>query len=157
MIRSVAGIRTICTAHSGFGTTALFPTLITDTNDIRGAAVEAAIQARKEEVPGFAGLHLEGPHLSTARKGAHDPDLIRPMTDEDVQELLDAHAKIQKLMLTVAPESVTLEQVTTLTKAGIKISLGHSDAGYEQVEPLMAAGATMFTHLFKRHEPDDRA
>ena len=39
-----------------------------------------AAEAARQKVPGFLGLHLEGPHLSVARKGAHDPALIRPMT-----------------------------------------------------------------------------
>ncbi|MCF6301975.1 MAG: N-acetylglucosamine-6-phosphate deacetylase [Devosiaceae bacterium] len=145
---SVEGIRTICATHARFGTTSLFPTLITDSNEVRAAALAAAIQARKEKVPGFAGLHLEGPHLSIARKGAHDPRLIRKMTDEDVALLVEAHPKIGMLMITLAPESVTPNQVRALSKAGIRISLGHSDAGIDQVEALKVAGATMFTHLF---------
>lgn len=145
---SVEGIRTICLTHARFGTTSLFPTLITDTIEVRDAALVAAVQAREGNVPGFAGLHLEGPHLSIARKGAHEPNLIRPMSEEDVATLIAAHSEIQMLMITVAPESVTPEQVAALTKAGIRISLGHSDAGYEQIVPLMNAGASMFTHLF---------
>ncbi len=43
-----------------------------------------------QDVPGIVGLHLEGPHLSVARKGAHDPALIRPMEDGDLRMLCDA-------------------------------------------------------------------
>ncbi len=144
----VEGIRTICATHARFGTTSLLPTLITDTTEVRNAALDAAIQARRENVPGFAGLHLEGPHLSIARKGAHDAKLIRAMNGEDVTTLITAHENIPMLMMTIAPESVTPEQVAALTKAGIRISLGHSDASHEQIVPLMRAGANMFTHLF---------
>nr|AIA93710.1 CAZy families CE9 protein [uncultured Agrobacterium sp.] len=52
-----------------FGTTALLPTLITDLPDVTAAAIAAGIEAGKRNVPGFAGLHLEGPYLSIARKG----------------------------------------------------------------------------------------
>ncbi len=76
----VASIETICRAHAPFGTTALLPTLITDTPEITAAAIAAGAEAARQKVPGFLGLHLEGPHLSIARKGAHDPALIRPMT-----------------------------------------------------------------------------
>ena len=80
----VETIRTICAAHAPFGTTALLPTLITDTPEIDGGALAAGDRGgRQAKVPGFLGLHLEGPHLSVARKGAHDPALIRPMTDAD--------------------------------------------------------------------------
>lgn len=145
---SVEGIRTICETHARYGVTSLFPTLITDTNHVRDAAITAATKARNQNIPGFAGLHLEGPHLSVARKGAHDPKLIRAMNADDVATLIDAKNKVLHLISTVAAESVTAEQVATLTWAEIKVSLGHSDAGIADIAPLIAAGATMFTHLF---------
>lgn len=145
---SVEGIRTICTAHAQFGTTALLPTLITDTAEIRDITIAAGVEAAKAGVPGFAGLHLEGPHLSKARKGAHDPDMIRPMEDDDVAALVAARQQLPALMTTVAAESVTPAQVRTLCEAGIKVSIGHSDAASEKVLALVEAGASMITHLF---------
>ena len=65
---TVEGIETICRAHARFGTTALLPTLITDTPEVTAAAVAAGIEAARRKVPGFAGLHLEGPHLSIAAR-----------------------------------------------------------------------------------------
>lgn len=145
---SVEGIRTICAAHAQFGTTALLPTLITDTPKVRDVAIAASVEAAKARVPGFAGLHLEGPHLSKARKGAHDPDMIRPMDDEDVAALVAARQHLPALMTTLAPESVTPAQVRALCDAGIKVSIGHSDAASEKVLALVEAGASMITHLF---------
>lgn len=78
---TLKGIETICDAHQKFGTTALFPTLITDSIDTTKRAIEAAVQAQSNNVPGFLGLHLEGPHLSVEKKGAHSDAFIRPMTD----------------------------------------------------------------------------
>ena len=66
------GIRAICAAHGRLGTTALLPTLITDTPAVTRAALAAGIAAAEAGVPGFLGLHLEGPHLDPRRKGAHD-------------------------------------------------------------------------------------
>ena len=74
----VATLRTIAEAHRRTGTRALLPTLITDTPGCTAAAVEAAVGAIDEGVPGIVGIHLEGPHLSRGRKGAHDAALIRP-------------------------------------------------------------------------------
>jgi len=145
---TVEGIETICRAHAPFGTTALLPTLITDTPEVTAATVDAGIEAARRKVPGFAGLHLEGPHLSAARKGAHDPKLIRPMTDADLAALIAVKQALPTLLTTVAPESVTLEQVAALTKAGIIVSLGHTEASYATATQYAKAGATMVTHLF---------
>jgi N-acetylglucosamine-6-phosphate deacetylase len=99
---SVHAIRTICAAHAQFGTTALLPTLITDTVEVNLAAIAAGKAAVALAVPGFMGLHLEGPHLSLARKGTHDPALIRPMDDSDLVRLTAAGADLPNLLVTVA-------------------------------------------------------
>ncbi|RWM97965.1 MAG: N-acetylglucosamine-6-phosphate deacetylase [Mesorhizobium sp.] len=144
----VASIETICRAHAPFGTTALLPTLITDTPAITAAAVDAGAEAARKKVPAFLGLHLEGPHLSVARKGAHDPALIRPMTDADQAALVAARQGLPVLLTTVAPESVQPARVTALAAAGIVVSLGHSDTGYATATAFAEAGATVVTHLF---------
>lgn len=144
----VTSIRTICAAHASFGTTALLPTLITDTPAITAAAVAAGKQAAAQHVPGFLGLHLEGPHLSLARKGAHDPKLIRPMTETDQAALIEARKGLPVLLTTVAPESVDPQQVAALAEAGVVVSLGHSDTGYATALAYAEAGASVVTHLF---------
>lgn len=144
----VASIETICRAHAPFGTTALLPTLITDTREVTAAAVAAGAEAARLAVPGFLGLHLEGPHLSLARKGAHDPALIRPMEDDDEAAILAARKRLPALLVTVAPESVTPERIARLARAGVTVSLGHSDVGFAQAQEAAAAGASMVTHLF---------
>ncbi len=144
----LVSIATICAAHAPFGTTALLPTLITDTPATTAAAIAAGHAAAAKKVPGFLGLHLEGPHLSLARKGAHDPKLIRPMTDADSAMLVAAKDGLPVLLTTVAPESVTPEQVRALAGAGIVVSLGHSDTGYATARAYAGAGASMVTHLF---------
>ncbi|TGT35488.1 N-acetylglucosamine-6-phosphate deacetylase [Mesorhizobium sp. M8A.F.Ca.ET.165.01.1.1] len=144
----VASIETICRAHAPFGTTALLPTLITDTPAITAAAIAAGEAAALQKVPGFLGLHLEGPHLSIARKGAHDPALIRPMTDADQAMLMAARRKLPVLLTTIAPESVDPARVTALAKAGIVVSLGHSDTGHATAKAFAEAGASVVTHLF---------
>jgi N-acetylglucosamine-6-phosphate deacetylase len=145
---TVEGIETICRAHAPFGTTALLPTLITDTPEITAAAVAAGMEAARRKVPGFAGLHLEGPHLSIARKGAHDPKLIRPMTDADLVALREAKKGLPVLLTTIAPESVTTQQVSALAGAGLIVSLGHTDTSYATARAYADAGATKVTHLF---------
>lgn len=145
---SVSGLQAISDAHASTGTRALLPTLITDTIEKTHAAVDAVEQAISEEVPGIVGLHLEGPHLSVARKGAHDPQLIRPMQNADEKFLCEASQRLPNLMVTIAPENVSAEQIERLTKAGIVISLGHTDCSYADAKRAFAAGATCVTHLF---------
>lgn len=140
-----ATIETICAAHARFGTTSVMVTLITDNPTVTATAI-AAIQAT--ETAGLLGLHLEGPHLSQGRKGTHDPALIRPMTETDLAQILQAAQSIPHLICTIAPESVSAAQVQSLVSAGVVVSLGHSDCTAQTALTYADAGATMVTHLF---------
>jgi len=144
----VEGIAAICTAHGALGTTGLLPTLVTDTAEVVRATVEAGVAAAEAGVPGFLGLHLEGPHLDPRRKGAHDPRLIRPMGEDDLAALVEAARRLPALLVTVAPEAATPQQVAALAGAGAIVSLGHSDTGAAQAKAAFAAGARVVTHLF---------
>ena len=150
---TVEGIQTICDAHERCGTTSLLPTLITASRDITTQAINAAIDAYRQHVPGYIGLHLEGPHLSVAKKGAHSAALIRSMDNDDLEQYLGTAEQIPLLKLTVAPESVSTGQIRTLTDAGIIVSLGHSNATYEQCMAAFDAGAVCATHLFNAMSP----
>ncbi|WP_117192869.1 N-acetylglucosamine-6-phosphate deacetylase [Rhizobium terrae] len=150
---TVEGLRQICAAHAKFGTTALLPTLITDTYEITSKTVETGKRAKAEGVPGFLGLHLEGPHLSIARKGAHDPQLIRPMQEKDIELMLSCKGVFGAMMITIAPENVTADQVTRLSQAGFMVSLGHTDTAYETAKDYAEAGTRTVTHLFNAMSP----
>lgn len=145
---TVDGILTILAAHARFGSTALLPTLITDTPEVTARAIEAGIAAWNAGLPGFLGLHIEGPHLSLARKGTHDPALIRPMDEQDLARLVASSGRFGHALITVAPESVTREQVAQLRAAGWTVSLGHTDCDRATASAYVASGATMATHLF---------
>lgn len=145
---TVDNLRCIADAHRQLGATLILPTLITDTPEKTTAAIDAAIQAVQSDMPGIAGLHLEGPHLSERRKGAHDAALIRPMNDADLDQLLVAVKSLPALMVTLAPENATIAQVEALSQAGIVVSLGHTDASFEACMAYVQAGARCATHLF---------
>lgn len=142
------GVAAIVQAHATTGTRALLPTLITDTAEKTRAAVDAVETAISRGIPGILGIHLEGPHLSIVRKGAHDPSLIRRMEDEDEDFLCDAARRLPNVMVTVAPENVSSGQISRLAKAGIIVSLGHTDCSFAEAEAAFAAGARCVTHLF---------
>lgn len=148
-----ARLATICATHARLGATSILPTLITDRPEATAAVLAAGIAAARDGVPGFLGLHLEGPHLDPRRKGAHDPALIRPMRAGDLDLLLRAAAALPALMVTVAPDSVTPAQIAALTAAGAIVSLGHSDCTAAQAQAAIAAGARCATHLFNAMSP----
>lgn len=141
-------LRRICAVQARLGATGCLPTLITDTPQATRTVIEAGVAAARARVPGFLGLHLEGPHLSLARKGAHDPALIRPMEEPDLALLLAAAKTLPSLMVTVAPENVRPEQIAALAEAGVIVSLGHTDCGAAEARKAFAAGARCATHLF---------
>lgn len=145
---TVEDLRLVCDTHARFGTTGLLPTLISDSVDVTEAVLAAGAHAARQGMAGFIGLHLEGPHLSLSRKGAHDPKLIRPMAESDLVRLERARAALPHLVVTVATEAATPEQIARLVRAGIVVSLGHSGATFETAGAAIRAGATLVTHLF---------
>ncbi|GAB4576857.1 MAG: N-acetylglucosamine-6-phosphate deacetylase [Roseibium sp.] len=150
---TVGDIARICAAHLRLGTTALTPTLITDTPETTRKVVGLAVRAWKERIPGFHGLHLEGPHLFAGRKGAHDAALIRPMTEDDLELYLAAARELPSLILTLAPESICLGTIARMARAGIHVSLGHSNATYDESRRAEEAGARLVTHLYNAMSP----
>jgi N-acetylglucosamine-6-phosphate deacetylase len=153
---SVADLTKICLAHARLGSTSVLPTLISDTPDTTAEVIDAAISAANARVPGMIGLHLEGPHLDPRRAGAHDPALLRPMDKADLALLEHAARHLPVLMLTVAPEAVSAEQIARLVQAGIVISLGHTDCSDAEARVAHAAGAKLVTHLYNAMGPLDK-
>ncbi|HMS95836.1 MAG TPA: N-acetylglucosamine-6-phosphate deacetylase, partial [Tabrizicola sp.] len=98
----LAFLTDLCALHRRLGTAGILPPLITDTPEATAAVIAAGVAATRAQVPGFLGLHLEGPHLDPRRKGAHDPALIRPMTPDDLNRLCDAARALPALMVTLA-------------------------------------------------------
>ncbi|PZX45883.1 N-acetylglucosamine-6-phosphate deacetylase [Roseinatronobacter thiooxidans] len=141
-------LRRICAAHAALGASAILPTLITNTPEVTQQVLAAGRAAAREGVQGFAGLHLEGPHLDPARKGAHDARLIRPMGQDDLAALLDAAQDLPALMVTLAPEAATLDQISQLARAGVIVSLGHTGCSADMARRAHDAGARCVTHLF---------
>ena len=143
-----AGLRRIAAAHAALGTAAFLPTLITDAPGRTRAAVAAVREAIAAAVPEIAGLHLEGPHIAPARAGAHDPAHIRPMGEDDLAFLCDLARALPALMVTLAPEAAPPERIAALARAGATVSLGHTDASYEDCRAAVRAGARAVTHLY---------
>lgn len=141
-------LRALCALHARLGATGILPTLISDTPLATAQVLAAGISAATRRTPGFLGLHLEGPHLDRSRAGAHDPGLIRPMSERDLNTLCTAARHLPALMVTVSPGAVSTAQIAALSAAGVIVSLGHSDCTVTEAAGAFAAGARCTTHLF---------
>jgi len=133
------------------GCTAFLPTFI--TAPVKRLATALGFVAEYLPEPRWAGarvlgVHLEGPFISPARRGAHNPDWIAAPAPGAVGELLAAGAGLVRLV-TLAPEvDGGLAAVRQLAGAGVLVSVGHSNAAAAQVAAAASAGARMVTHLF---------
>ncbi|NMH64724.1 N-acetylglucosamine-6-phosphate deacetylase [Shewanella salipaludis] len=139
-------IETIGSAHARFGTTAFLPTLITDDVAVMAKAADAVALAISRGSAGVLGIHFEGPHLSLPKKGVHPQAYIRRISDAELA--LFSRQDLGLKLVTLAPENVAPEVIQALVEAGVKVSLGHSNADYDTVVAALEAGATGFTHLY---------
>ena len=142
---TVEGIAAIAAAHRRAGVTAFLPTVVTDAPRVLAQALAAAREARTH-VPGALGVHVEGPFIDPKRKGVHPAEFIRPMEEKDANALIAGRAGV--MVVTLAPASVPLDFIRRLAKAGIVVSLGHTDASAEEALAVFDAGATAVTHLY---------
>jgi len=144
--QSAQAIERIGAAHRSFGTTSFMPTLISDSYDKMRSSLHALTVAVEESNNCALGIHFEGPFLSQTKRGAHSASKIRSMRGEDIELLMADSPGIR--LLTVAPENVEPDVIKRLCDVGVKVSIGHSNANYEQVVAALDAGASCFTHLF---------
>lgn len=147
----LACLRTMSQAHQQFGTTAMLPTVITDSFETMSSAGHAVAQALELNVPGIIGIHYEGPHLSEPKKGIHPQQHLRSISDQELA--LFTRKDLGKVCITLAPETLPVDVIAELTKAGVIICLGHSNATSEQVIAAIDAGARGFTHLYNAMSP----
>lgn len=133
------------------GTTSFLATTMTQsTQAIESALLNAGkyIENQTQENAEIVGIHLEGPFISPARKGAQPEDYI---VDPDVtlfkrwQEMAENQIKL----VTLAPEQPNgLDLAAHLRGTGVVASIGHSDATYDQIDEAIQAGTTHVTHLY---------
>lgn len=101
----------------------------------------------------LAGIHLEGPFLSSARCGAHDPSVLRAPDSATVERLLAA-GRGAVSMVTLAPELAnSLDAIRQLDERGVIPAIGHTDGTWEQARAAIDAGAKVATHLFNGMRP----
>ena len=143
------------------GTTSLVATTVTASeketcSSVTGIAhfiLNTSQYAARELSAEILGIHFEGPFISPARRGVHPAKWIVPPSTERLAQLLkDARGTAQ--ILTLAPELPgALELIAAARKAGLVVSLGHTDATYEQAQAAIEAGATHAAHIYNAMRP----
>jgi N-acetylglucosamine-6-phosphate deacetylase len=137
--------------HRSHGTTTTLASLVTASPaDLLSAVHTLADSTRAGTV---AGIHLEGPWLSTARCGAHDPAQLRDPAPAEIDALLTAGDGAIR-MVTLAPERAGSDDaITRFADAGVVVAVGHTDATYDQTRRAIELGATVGTHVFNAMRP----
>jgi N-acetylglucosamine-6-phosphate deacetylase len=128
------------------GTTGFLACVATNSPEIVAQAIAAA-KAYRQHAKGFLGLHLEGPYLNAKRRGAHVEAFIKKAGLDEVKQLLkDADGVVK--MMTIAAELQDDDVLDYLQQQDVVLSLGHSDATFEQATAAYSRGFSTTTHLF---------
>lgn len=133
------------------GCTSFLPTLITSSDEDMRKAISAAREYHSQYKNQSLGLHLEGPYLNVMKKGIHSVDFIRPSDDNMIATMCENSDVIAKV--TLAPEHNNPEHIERLVKAGIVVSIGHTNATYTEARKSFESGITFATHLFNAMTP----
>jgi N-acetylglucosamine-6-phosphate deacetylase len=149
-----AALRALAARLPATGVTTFLPTLVSGRAADYRAAAAALAAARGAPGARMPGLHLEGPLLAATRAGAHDRAPIAE-ADATLDAVLDEllAAGVVRLV-TLAPERPgALARIRRLRDAGVTVSLGHTDATFDQTIAGLDAGATLVTHLYSAMSP----
>ena len=123
------------------------PTIASQTTDIIYKAIDAVKDYKTNGGKGCIGLHIEGPWINAAKKGAHQEKVLHSPSLQEVQALLD-YGKQWISMITLAPEVCSKEIIDLIQSNGIVVSAGHSNATYEMATEFFNQNIKVATHLF---------
>jgi len=141
------------------GTTSIIATTVTAATDYTLRAVEGIAKYIPTQLEHgdfraeVLGMHFEGPFLSKERRGMHPAEMLQPPSSEMLQRLLHAAAGNARI-LTIAPELLgAMPCIDAARSLGMVVSIGHTDATYEQARAAIAHGAHNATHVYNAMRP----
>ncbi|MCR4401260.1 MAG: N-acetylglucosamine-6-phosphate deacetylase [Firmicutes bacterium] len=143
-------VAAMCRAHAVHGTTSLLPTTMAARHEDLLDAVRAVADAARRGTGGaeVLGVHLEGPWINPESRGAQALEAIRPPSVAELDRLIGESGGLVRIT-TVAPElEGACEFIEEAVARGVRVSLGHSMASFEEVVCAMRSGATHITHAF---------
>lgn len=157
---SVPGMLAMAAFFAAHGVTSFLPTTWTASRSSTLATLTAIAEAQTvtadAQQPSGArilGAHMEGPYLSRERCGAQDPTQVRPVDMQEAAAFLDSGAV---RLITVAPEAEgAFELLDECVRRGVTVSVGHTDATYDQVAEAVRRGARHMTHAYNAMSPLD--
>ena len=152
---TVAAVHGLAAHLATHGVTGFLATTVTASLDDTIAAAQVVRQVRALPSPGAAilGMHLEGPYINVARRGAQNPAHIRPPSIAELGRVIAASGQCVRLV-TLAPEIAGAHEMAAyLRQNGIVASMGHSDATYEQALAALDAGFSHVTHTYNAMRP----
>lgn len=141
--------KTVCMTHLRHGTTAIVPTTSSADQASFVRSMDSINRAAQdmEDGPEVLGIHMEGPYFAYSQRGAQDPRYVRNPDPSEYLPILERYPNI--LRWSIAPELPgALEMAAALRKRGVQMSIGHSDALYDDVIRAYEGGFTSITHFY---------
>ena len=138
------------------GTTSFLATTMTQSKENILKAMRAVKEYREaagEQGARIAGVHLEGPFIAAAHKGAQPLEYVAAPDAKTFDEYNAACGNAIKI-ITLAPETDgALDFIRHIVAQGTVVSIGHTGAKYAEVKAAMEAGATNVTHTYNAQSP----
>lgn len=138
--------------HRQDGTVAIVPTLYSTSHERILKAIDVTKAYIASGKTGVLGLHIEGPFINFAKRGAHSAKEVRAPTKREIQEIIEKSEGLLTLM-TIAPEIWPEELLQLIQNSSIILSLGHTNATYQQAKGYFAKGIHLATHLYNAMRP----
>ncbi len=146
---TIETLQNINEVNQKYGCTSYLPTIITTSDDYMLKIIDLFNHIEDMSVLGVLGIHFEGPYISTEKKGIHPENYIRKSNEEMIERIISSKCT----MVTLAPENVDGDTIKKLADSGIVVSLGHTNATYNQVKEKIPYGISFATHLFNAMRP----
>jgi N-acetylglucosamine-6-phosphate deacetylase len=128
------------------------PTVATNATEVYHQCIDAIKDYWNKGGEGILGLHVEGPWINAAKKGAHIESFIHSPSLQEVKDLLNYGKDVIKI-ITLAPEVCSYEVIEYILDKGVVVSAGHSNATYKEANIGFSYGITVATHLYNAMSP----
>ncbi|MDB5203101.1 MAG: putative N-acetylglucosamine-6-phosphate deacetylase [Ferruginibacter sp.] len=143
---AAAALDDMVAASADFGTAFILPCLISSSKENILQAIET-VREYMQDHPAVLGMHLEGPFINPAKRGAHVKELVRKPTNAELEEIIRYGKDVIRVM-TIAPECFADEQLQLLIESGITLSAGHTEMDYTAAQKVFSKGIQLVTHLY---------